>query len=80
MIEKDLREETEKWLAKAEISIKKIKPLDKKGEEMLTNAKAYLSDSKHFLSKNELIKAFEAVVWCWSIIELGKGLGFFKAQ
>lgn len=71
-------EEIEKWLDKIEPLVEKIKINDKKGEEMLTNMKAYISDCKHFMEKGELVLSFEAVVWAWAILENCKELGVFE--
>ena len=78
MIEKQLRDETEKWLTKIKTERKKIKLNDKSKENMLKNVDAYISDSEHFLKKGDLIRAFEAVVWSWSILEIGLELGIFS--
>lgn len=75
-LEKDLREETKKWLGKLELL--KIHPKDKKGEEFLSNINAYISDSKYFLEKEDLIRAFEAVVWAWAWYEIGRDMGFVE--
>lgn len=69
-LDNDLREETKKWLGKLESL--KIHPKDKKGEEFLSNINAYISDSKYFLEKEDLIRAFEAVVWAWAWYEIGR--------
>ena len=78
MIDKQLRDETEKWLKKIKTERKKIKLNDKSKENMLKNMDAYISDSEHFLKKGDLIHAFEAVIWSWSILELGLELGILK--
>jgi len=46
------------------------------GERYLANIAAYLSDSRYFLGKGDLIRAFEAVVWAWAWIEIGEDAGF----
>lgn len=73
MLEDDLRKETEKWLNKLEKL--EIKPLNKKGEEFLVNIKAYISDCKHFLKKEDYIRSFEAIIWSWSWVTIGKEMG-----
>lgn len=77
-IENNLQKETEKWLKKIKAERKKIKLIDKSKENMMKNMDAYISDSQHFLKKNDPIRAFEAVIWSWSILELGLELGFFE--
>jgi hypothetical protein len=75
-----LQEETLKMLKKIEPMVDKIKVNGDKGEEMLTNMKAYISDSKHFLKEKDFIRAFESVVWSWSILEICKELGYFRIE
>ncbi len=67
-IEENLKQETEKWLKKIEVERKKIKSGD---DYIIRNIDAYISDSKHFMEKGDLIRAFEAVVWSWAILEIG---------
>ncbi|OGI12410.1 hypothetical protein A3K64_01095 [Candidatus Micrarchaeota archaeon RBG_16_36_9] len=73
-----LQEETLKMLKKIEPMIDKIEINSKKGEEMFTNMKAYISDSKHFLKEKDLIRAFESIVFAYGILETCIDLGFFK--
>ena len=75
-----LQEETLKMLERIEPMIRKIEVNSDKGEEMLTNMKAYISDSKHFLDEKDLIRAFESVVWSWAILEICEELGYFKVE
>ena len=76
--EQQLKEETEKWLTKIKTERKKIRLNDKSKENMLKNIDAYISDSEHFLKKGDLIRSFEAVIWSWSIMEIGLEVGIFK--
>jgi hypothetical protein len=76
----ELEEETLKMLKKIEPMVGKVEVNSKKGEEMLTNMKAYIADSKHFLKQKNLVKAFESVVWSWAIMEICEELGFFKLE
>ncbi len=73
MIEKELKEETEKWLEK--IVKVKITPASEKGKWMKENIEAYISDCRHFLEENDLVRAFECVIWAWAFLEIGKELG-----
>ena len=75
-----LREETLKMLEKIEPLIDSIEVNKDKGEEMFSNMKAYIADSKHFLKEGNLIKAFEAAVWSWSILEICEELEVFKIE
>ncbi len=76
----ELREETLKMLDKIKPLIEKIKVNDEKGKEMLTNMKAYISDSEHFLEQKDFVKAFESIVWGWAILEICEDLGVFKVE
>jgi hypothetical protein len=67
-------------IEKIEPLIDKIETNDKKGEEMLENMKAYISDSKHFLKNKNYLKSFEAIVFAWAILEICKELGVFKVE
>ena len=68
-IDEDLRRETERWLAKIEEERKKIGSGD---DYIIKNIDAYISDSRHFMEKGDLIRAFEAVVWSWAYLEIGR--------
>lgn len=71
-LETDLESETLKWLGKAEHLFGRISPKDNRFAE---NIAAYLSDSRHFLDNGDLIRAFEAVIWAWAWMEIGKEIG-----
>ena len=75
-----MREETIKMLEKIEPLVDKIEVKDEKGEKMLENMKAYISDSKHFLKNKNYLKAFEAATWSWAILEICEELGVFKVE
>ena len=70
--EAQLISETEKWLKKAEAEFKTTKPVSKKGEEFAKNIAAYLNDTKYFSEKKDYVRAFEAVIWAWAWIEIGR--------
>ena len=76
----EIKNEIIKMLEKIEPLIDKIEVKDDKGEEMLVNIKAYISDSKHFLGDENYLKSFEAVVWAWAILEICEELGIFKVE
>ncbi len=66
MIEHQLKEETEKWLAKAKERRRGIRS----SSPHLKNIDAYISDSEYFMQKHDLIRAFEAIVWAWAWLEI----------
>ena len=40
--------------------------------------RAYVSDCRHFLEKEDPVRAFECVIWAWSIFELCLDLKIFR--
>lgn len=70
MIEHQLREETEKWLLRIKEKRKNVIAKSDAAQEHLKNMEAYIHDSEHFLKKGDLVRAFEAVIWAWSIIDM----------
>jgi len=69
-IEKDLKKEIDKWFPKVKKEFKKIKTT--KDKSFLENIQAYIKDTDYFLNKKDLIRAFEAVIWAWAWLEIGK--------
>ncbi len=66
-LKEDLLNETAKWQEKAESLFGKLSG----DERMRENISSYLSDSHYFLKQNDLIRAFEAVIWAWAWMEIG---------
>ena len=77
-LENELRKETEKWLGKIKIEEEKIELLDEDRKDLVENIRAYIKDCNYFLEKNDMIRAFESVVWAWSWIEILKELKIIK--
>lgn len=77
-----LESETNKWLEKLEKEVQDIKPTGKiekgKLDPVIENINAYISDCRHFLEKQDLINAFEAVVYAWAIWETCQHLGVIE--
>lgn len=67
-IEKELIRQTEKMLKDIKEKRKNIHIIEEK-KELLRNLDAYISDTQHFIDKQDLIRAFEAVVYAWGILE-----------
>ncbi len=72
-LEKELLEETLKWLKRAEEAFSGIKSTS--NPRFVENIEAYLKDSKYFLEKKDLIRAFECVIWAWAWMEIGEEVG-----
>ena len=75
-MEDALRQETEKWLARIKDEREKVSGR----EDFLKNIDCYISDSEHFLEKNDLIRAFEAVIWAYAWLEIGRELGMINSS
>lgn len=71
-MEEKLKAETMKWLETIKAEKLKVRG---GGEYFIKNIDAYISDSEHFLEKKDVMRAFEAVVWAWAYMEIGKELG-----
>ena len=54
-----------------------VKKGDKKAAAILKNLKAYISDTGYFLGRKDYIRAFEACVYAWGILETGRMAGRF---
>ncbi len=74
-VKEHLISETKKWLEKIKAERENITLADSQRPEFLDNIDAYISDSEFFLEHEEYIEAFEAVIWSWSMLEIGKDLG-----
>lgn len=74
----ELRELAEKEIGKMEEVIEAVEIMDDKGKDVLDLAKTYFNDSKHFLDKEDFIRAFEAVVISWAYIDAGLHLKVFE--
>ena len=69
-----LKKETNKWLARLESETKSgLKPHGKADPEKVRNSivniEAYIKDCKHFMEKEDMVRAFEAIVYAWGIYE-----------
>ena len=70
--EEELRLETFKWL-------EKIESIEFSGEKgFVENIRTYIKDSRYFLEKGDLVRAFECVVWAWAWLEIGRDYGFLE--
>jgi len=69
-----------KWLEKLEAVVNKIEVFDSKGEEMLKNIRAYMSDSRHFLEKGDFVLSFECMIHANAIFETCRELGVFNVS
>ena len=70
-----LNAEIEKWSKKLDDALRDLAPVEEKGANVLRNIRAYRDDSKHFISRGDLIRSFECLIWAWAILEIGRDLG-----
>jgi hypothetical protein len=70
-LEEELQGETLKWQERAESLFGEISG----DRHFCGNISAYLQDSQYFLDNEDLVRAFEAVVWAWAWMEIGLELG-----
>jgi len=45
------------------------------GDTFMSNIRAYHADTRHFIEKEDLVYAFEAIVWAWAWLESGVEAG-----
>ena len=69
MIEKELKRQAEKMLEEIKEKRKHATIIDIDRSDLIKNIDAYISDTSHFLEKKDFIRAFEAVVYAWGILE-----------
>ncbi|MFH1977781.1 MAG: DUF357 domain-containing protein [Candidatus Aenigmatarchaeota archaeon] len=71
--DQELREQTEKWLTKLEEEVQYMQFTEKIEkrviQEATDNIHSYISDSKYFRDKGDMVRAFEAVMYAWGIYE-----------
>jgi hypothetical protein len=81
---RSLRTETEKWLARLEKESEGLTPTEghdnEKVRNSITNVHAYVKDGRHFLQKGDMLRAFEAVVYAWGILETCQRLGVISGK
>lgn len=77
-LKEQLISETKRWLEKIREERERIRLNDPGKKIYLENMDAYISDSRHFLEQGELIEAFEAVIWAWAYMTIGKEEGILE--
>ena len=75
-MEEELRSETVKWLKRIESRIANINGSD----DFIENITAYISDTKYFMEKGDLVRAFECIVWAWAWLEIGLKIGKLRDE
>ncbi len=77
-VEEELRNETLKWLER--LKGRSFSAVNERGEDFEANIKAYIKDSEYFLSRGDLVRAFECVVWAWAWYEIGCMLKLLRCE
>ena len=75
-----LIEETEKIRKKLAEKLPHIQPENSLGREFLKNIHAYVKDSEYFQKEDDLVRAFECVVWAWAWLEIGLMIEILKER
>ncbi len=70
-MEEELLKETRKWLERIERRVDGVHG----SKRFVENIRAYIDDSRYFLEKGDLVRAFECVVWAWAWLEIGLEIG-----
>jgi hypothetical protein len=79
-VEETLISEIEQWKKRIGTELEGMQGYGKKGREMLQNINAYVKDSSHFREKGDLVRSFEAIIWAWAWLEIGKDLQFLAKE
>lgn len=81
---KELQEQTKKWLTKLEVETPN---LDKRSsgfmpkkdyDSLVENLMAYVKDARHFMKEDDWVRAFEAVIYAWGILETAERVGIMR--
>jgi hypothetical protein len=78
MLEEELRAEIRKWAAKLAEERKHTELAGPARMDFIKNIDAYIADSAYFLEQGKLIQSFEALIWGWAFITIGKDVGILK--
>jgi len=80
----ELKQQTIKWLRKLEKEIKRIESAGKlpkpQYNSLIENMLAYVKDARHFIDKKDWVRAFEAVIYAYGILETCQRVGIIKAK
>jgi len=77
-VKDELIAEIGKWTTKIRDERANVTATDKKSESFLKNIDAYISDSQYFFEKGDHVRSFEALVWAWAYLTIGKDEGILR--
>jgi len=69
--QKELKQKTERWLDELDEELEELS----ENVEQSENVFAYRDDTVHFLEQEDFIRAWEAVIYAWGILETLQRLG-----
>jgi hypothetical protein len=69
--QKELKQKTERWLDELDEELEELS----EDVEQSENVFAYRDDTVHFLEQEDFIRAWEAVIYAWGILETLQRLG-----
>ena len=72
--------QTKKWLEKAKEEMQNAVIKDESKADALRNAKNYIKDCSSFIEKNDWVRAFEAVIYAYGILDTLKRLGIIEIE
>ncbi|MDX1611415.1 MAG: DUF357 domain-containing protein [Candidatus Thermoplasmatota archaeon] len=71
---RELTEQTATWRKRLDRALEEAEPATAQGADLMVNVRAYRQDADHFEQEGDLVRAFEAIVWAWSWLEIGARL------
>ncbi len=77
-IKEDLIRQTEKMLKEIKEKRTGLILVDGSKKSVVDNLDAYISDTQHFINKKDVIRAYEAVVYAWGILETLEHAGIIE--
>lgn len=76
--EAELIAQTKKWLEKAKKELQNVELKDEAHADSFRNMKNYIKDCSYFMEKNDWVRAFEAVIYAYGILDTLKRLGIVE--
>ena len=72
--------EIDKWKKKLEQERPKVRLAVPDKKDFLDNIDAYIKDSQFFFDQKDFVRSFEALIWAWAWLEIGKREGILKSK
>ena len=78
--EEELQKETRKWLGKAKKEFQAAAIKDGSKADLFRNARNYIRDCEYFIDKDDWVRAFEAVIYAYGILDTLKRIGAVEIE